>query len=89
MEYRESGDWRSWEWVPCSATLPSLSTKILSQCITVDSLWAMMMEVRPLVANFRALMIDFSVMESRLEVASSNTSIGVSFRTALRRFGDI
>ena len=41
------------------------------------------MEVRPLVANFRALMIDFSVMESRLEVASSNTSIGVSFRTAL------
>lgn len=48
-----------------------------------------MMEVRPLVANFRALMIDFSVMESRLEVASSNTSIGVSFRTALRRCGNI
>ena len=43
-----------------------------------------MMEVRPLVANFRALMIDFSVMESRLEVASSNISIGVSFRTALQ-----
>ena len=37
-----------------------------------------------MVANFRALMIDFSVMESRLEVASSNISIGVSFRTALQ-----
>ena len=37
-----------------------------------------------MVANFRARIMDFSVMESRLEVASSNISIGVSFRTALQ-----
>ena len=71
-------------WVPSSTTLPSLITRILSQWTTVDSLWAMMMEVRPSVAAFRAVMMDFSVMESRLEVASSNINIEVFFSTALK-----
>ena len=69
--------------MPCSASRPSLMTRILSQWTTVDSLWAMIIEVRPWVAPFRAVMMDFSVMESRLEVASSKTSMGVSFKTAL------
>ena len=41
-------------------------------------LWAMMMEVLPSVALLRALM-----MESRLEVASSNTRMGEFLRMAL------
>ena len=51
--------------------------------MTVLSLWAMMMEVLPRVAWFRALMMEFSVMESRLEVASSNIRIGLFLRIAL------
>ena len=43
----------------------------------------MMMEVRPSVALLSALMMLFSVMESRLEVASSNTRMGEFFRMAL------
>ena len=43
----------------------------------------MMMEVLPSVALLRALMMLFSVMESRLEVASSNTRMGEFFRMAL------
>ena len=40
----------------------------------------MMMDVRPDVACSRAFMIPRSVMESRLEVASSKIRIGVSFK---------
>ena len=42
----------------------------------------MMMEVRPSVALLRARMMLFSVIESRLEVASSNTRMGEFFRMA-------
>ena len=42
-----------------------------------------MMEVRPSVALLSALMMLFSVMESRLEVASSNTRMGEFLRMAL------
>ena len=44
----------------------------------------MMMDVRPDVACSRAFMIPRSVMESRLEVASSKIRIGVSFKIALK-----
>ena len=43
-------------------------------------LWAMMMEVLPLVAWPRAFMMLFSVMESREEVASSKTRVGQFLR---------
>ena len=43
----------------------------------------MMMEVLPSVALLSALMMLFSVMESRLEVASSNTRMGEFLRMAL------
>ena len=42
-----------------------------------------MMEVRPSVAVVSAAMMLFSVIESRLEVASSNTRMGEFFKTAL------
>ena len=41
-----------------------------------------MMDVLPSVALLRALMMLFSVMESRLEVASSNTKMGEFLRMA-------
>ena len=43
----------------------------------------MMMEVRPSVALLSARMMLFSVIESRLEVASSNTRMGEFLRMAL------
>ena len=48
----------------------------------LTDLWAMMIEVRPSVALLRARMMLFSVIESRLEVASSNTRMGEFLRMA-------
>ena len=81
--YRDPGSASSWVWVPCSATRPPSSTRIWSQLTTVLSRCAMMMEVRPSVAVVSAAMMLFSVIESRLEVASSNTRMGEFFKTAL------
>ena len=44
-----------------------------SQLTTVESLWAIRMEVRPRVAESRARMMLLSVIESSEDVASSNT----------------
>ena len=78
--YREPGLASSCACVPRSATRPPSSTRIWSHATTVLSRCAMRTEVRPRVAEASAAMMLVSVMESRLEVASSNTRMGESFR---------
>ena len=71
--YKDPGLDKSSACVPLSATRPLSKTNILSQLTTVERRWAITIDVRPSVALSNALMILFSVMESRDEVASSKT----------------
>ena len=70
-------------WLPCSAIVPFSKTIILSASIIVDNLWAIT-NVVFLFDNFlRDFSIDFSVLESKADVASSKINIFGFFKSAL------
>ena len=81
--YNEPARFKSSWCVPTSATRPLFKTNIWSQLTTVESRWAIRIDVRPAVAWSSAFMMLLSVIESKELVASSKTRIGESLRIAL------
>ena len=70
-------------WLPCSAIIPFSKTIILSASIIVDNLWAITRVVFLLDNFLRDFSIDFSVFESKADVASSKIKILGFLRRAL------
>ena len=70
-------------WLPSSAIIPFSKTIILSASIIVDNLWAITRVVFLLDNFLRDFSIDFSVFESKADVASSKIKILGFLRSAL------
>uniref|UniRef100_A0A1L8EHZ3 Putative secreted protein n=2 Tax=Haematobia irritans TaxID=7368 RepID=A0A1L8EHZ3_HAEIR len=63
--------------------LPSLSTKISSACIIVDSLWAIIIVVRLEQTLCKAACMFLSVLVSSADVASSSNTKTGAFKSVL------
>ena len=69
-------------WLPTSMMRPSCMATILSACMMVDNLWAIIKVVRPIINRFRAFWISFSLSLSKADVASSRIKMRGSRRKA-------